>query len=480
MAFGSASSRQYQNDYPLIWFTDKDAWTLADAYEGVQVFGGPGSGKTSGSGKALAESFLHSGMGGLILTAKPGEPDLWRHYAQAAGRERQLVIFSPSQPWRFNFMDYELSRQGDGAGLTGNLINLFLTVAEVSQAGQVSNESYWRDSLTELLRRAIDLLAVAKGSVSLPYLSSVIQSAPYSPDQAHSPEWMNNSFCAACIRDGLERIEQDRNLHPARVRDFQQAALYWSEQFPNIAEKTRSIFVSMFSGMAQRILSGSMYDLFCTDTNITPDACEKGALILLDLPVMTYREDGRFVQVLFKYCWQQWVERRRGNGETRPVFLWADEAQRFITSYDAQFRAVAREARCATVFLTQNLPTYYSALGGNESARYATEALLGNLQTKIFHANGCKITNEWASELFAREYRTHIDTTLPGAASSQQTEGSTRREDEQLVKPLEFQTLKKGGAASGMLTEAIISQAGRQWRGNGNRTYLYSEFSQVN
>ena len=55
------------DDTPLLYISDHpdDAWTLRDDYEGVQVFGGTGAGKTSGSGQALAESFLRAGMGGI-------------------------------------------------------------------------------------------------------------------------------------------------------------------------------------------------------------------------------------------------------------------------------------------------------------------------------------------------------------------------------------------------------------------------------
>ncbi len=52
-------------------------WTLKDAFEGVQVFGGTGSGKSSGSGKALALAFLEANLGGLVLTAKTDERLAW-------------------------------------------------------------------------------------------------------------------------------------------------------------------------------------------------------------------------------------------------------------------------------------------------------------------------------------------------------------------------------------------------------------------
>ena len=39
-------------------------WSLNDAFQGVQVFGATGSGKSSGSGQALARAFLEANLGG--------------------------------------------------------------------------------------------------------------------------------------------------------------------------------------------------------------------------------------------------------------------------------------------------------------------------------------------------------------------------------------------------------------------------------
>jgi hypothetical protein len=36
------------------------------------------------------------------------------------------------------------------------------------------------------------------------------------------------------------------------------------------------------------------------------------------------------------------------------VFPWADEAQNFVTPFDAEYQAVARSAGGCTVYLTQN------------------------------------------------------------------------------------------------------------------------------
>ena len=127
---------------PLLAFSDSDTFTVRHACEGVAVFGATGSGKTSGSGKALAMSFLQSGFGGLVLTVKPDDRQTFTEYAREAGREESVLVFSPDDKYRFNFLDYELHRAGRGGGNTENIVNLFLTVLEAGEQGKSGGDDY--------------------------------------------------------------------------------------------------------------------------------------------------------------------------------------------------------------------------------------------------------------------------------------------------------------------------------------------------
>src|SRR5690349_14787729 len=82
------ASRQFHPfdlNFPLLSLTPQDAFTVGHAVEGVHISGGNGSGKSSGPGKALIKAYMRAGMGMLMLTAKPGEYDLIRRYAEETG-----------------------------------------------------------------------------------------------------------------------------------------------------------------------------------------------------------------------------------------------------------------------------------------------------------------------------------------------------------------------------------------------------------
>jgi len=89
----------YDLDIPLIELSGSDSvagvWSVRNAVEGVQIFGGIGSGKTSGSGRMLALKYLAAGFGGLVLTVKPDEKDVWVDYCAKTGRTKDLLPALP-------------------------------------------------------------------------------------------------------------------------------------------------------------------------------------------------------------------------------------------------------------------------------------------------------------------------------------------------------------------------------------------------
>lgn len=465
-------------------------WCLKDAFEGVQIFGGTGSGKSSGSGQALARAFLESNFGGLVMTAKNDEVLAWRKYAAAAGRQKDLLIVEPGSPHRFNFLKYELKRPGSGAGHTENLVNLFCSVLESSERkqGGGGGDAYWQRTLKQLLRNAIDLAVLAMDTIDLPSLYKIITSAPASPEEAASEAWRKQSDCYGLLALAAGRAEASR-----RVGDLELTTDFWMREFPSLAHETRSVIVSTFTSMADCFLRGMLRELFCGELNFGPEDSFAGKIIVFNLPVKEFNELGQFAQVLFKYIWQRAVERRIPAGMkrkdvqkiARPVFLWADESQFFVNSYDALFQSTARSSRACTVYLTQNLPSYFSAFGG-ANARSDAESFLGNLQTKIFHANGDPTTNNWAADSIGKtrqaQFYGGLSEALAQGGSANQSAGGSMVVD-YVIQPQEFTMLQTGGPECDFAVGSVLFQGGRRWVGSRKgqdvvQNYIRPEFQQ--
>jgi type IV secretory pathway TraG/TraD family ATPase VirD4 len=489
--FGSRRRKQqlaeaWSLSLPLMKFSRDDTWTIGNACEGTLVLGATGSGKSSGSGRQIALSFLQSGFGGIVLTAKAEERRLWENYAEVAGRLKDLICFGPGEPWRFNFLDSEL-RFRNSVLLTDNIVSYFMTVMEIAERGQGQgggreDEGYWRKALKQLLRNAVDLLVFATGSVSVPDLYRIVISAAKSLEKAGSDEWKASSFCYQCLGKADKASKS-----ASQKSDFGIVADYFLLEFPALSDKTRSVIVSTFTSCIDVLNRGVLRELFCTTTNLTPNATEEGKIILIDLPVKEFREVGQFAQVLWKYAFQRSIERRDVRVNPRPVFLWADEAQNFITpSYDFQFQTTCRSSRVAVVLLSQNISNFYAALGGNEKARVETDSLVGNLNTKILHANGDAVSNEWASRMIGRCRQFFMNSEqqpdnemayLLGFNQPGQNSAGLSEQYEFEVQPSVFTTLRTGGLQHRGLIDAIVFQNGKRFGASG-RTWLQTTFKQ--
>lgn len=448
-------------------------WTIRNAVEGVQIFGGIGSGKTSGSGRTLALKYLAAGFGGLVLTVKPDERKDWQEYCRLTNREHDLIIVSPGGNNFFNFLEYESRGQNDNVSVTENIVQVLKTVIRASEeksAGK-SEDPFWEVALDMLISNIIDLCLLAKTSISVRQLYEIAQGVPqkgrangkaFSEVYTKAKQYVSDKveeWRKSLPPEQRAAIESGGNLegeiynHITDARRFMFVNQFFAETYLNLSEKTRSVIDFSFSGFLFSLLREPVYSLFCHNAStFTPEDSRQGKIILIDLPVKLYHKAGRDCQVLFKYIWQRAME--KGHDNDRPVFLWADEAQNFLHEYDAEYQATARSSRIATVYISQNLPNYYASMGGTKS-EYRVKSFLGTLGTKIFHANGDIETNKYASDLIGEAFYNHTSQTFAhsqnGGSSS-----TTSLKLEKLVRPEAFGQLRSGGGVNGKSVDGIL------------------------
>jgi len=103
---------------------------------------------------------------------------------------------------------------------------------------------------------------------------------------------------------------------------------------------------------------------------------------------------------------------------------------------------------------------------------------MGVLQTKIFCANTCPTTNEWASKIFSKSWQSKstfgVNHDAKGGRSSNSGAAESR---EYNVEPDQFITLAKGGPQNRYIVQSIIFGGGRVFRSTGT-TALRTQFHQ--
>lgn len=476
---------------PLINWSREDVWTARSATENTLIVGSSGAGKTTGSGRALALALLGTARAGmLVCAAKADEVALWQEYAAAAGRSDDLRVICPGGPWRFNPVSYELERKGAVASAE-SVVGLLESILECADrqgnvGGARDTEPYWRLATKQLIRSFVDLLILATGTVTIESLYRAVIAAPQSLDDVRSEQWRESSYCFQLLTEADKRTKGT-----AKTRDFALVADYILCEFAALAQKTRSIIVSNFTSQIDPMQRGVLREIFGTDTTVTPDDCENGAIIVCGLPTQTFRETGLIANTALKYCWQRSMEARQVTTDSRLACLWCDEFQVFIRPSDAQFLATCRSSRVGCVLLTQGVPGVYAALGGGEMGKAQADSIFGNCSTKILHANSDPQTNDWAASVIGRSrqfmasgnssYSAEDETNaaigmgwLPRSGSSS---AGFSEVFEYEVQPREFTRLRTGGPANHGLVDAMVFQNGKVFKESG-RNWLPVTFKQ--
>lgn len=468
-------AEEWDLDQVVLSLAPFDALTLRHAVEGIAIFGGVGAAKTTGSAAQILLGFLSLGMGGLYCCVKPGDRELIEWYAAQTGRADSLIIVSPSQPWRCNLLKYALKRPGMEGSRTEQVVSVLMTIAETAERGEKGgggrNDRFWEQSKRSLLRDAVEICVRATGEISMAMVDEFIASAPQTHEQVHEAAWQQKSLCYRLVEQGDQREMTQRER-----KDFDRAARFFLREFIDMPPETRGSVLASYRVMADVLLRGQMADLFDGATNFVPDVAFDGAVIVLDLPVKVYGQAGVHVQSAFKYLFEVAAEQRDVKANSRPAFLFMDEAHELITDYDMQFFATARSARIASVLISQNISNYFAAMGG-ESGRHRIEGVLGNLSTKIFHSNGHAQTNKWASDMIADEMQTRVSFHGSRERTGMGTGGGSEAPGKKVLES-EFTMLSKGGPENDYLTQTILFQSGRRFAANNGQPYLYVTFRQ--
>lgn len=482
---------RYNLDQPLIELVSssgKSYLTARSQIEGTAIFGGIGSGKTSGSGRLIALKYLLAGWGGLVLTVKPTDKQDWEQYCELTGRQNDLLVIEPGGKHSFNFLAYESSQAIGQDALIDNIVDVLKTVIRASQeqGGGRADEKFWQDSLDMLLFNVMDLCKLAYGRVTVTQMFDIAQTMPKTVEDIEADPETGKSkafsrafkiarkFVNAQIDNwGTTLSEKERERMANNDAYYEEAILdaipdarllhhiaqFFFDNFIPLSEKTRSIIELSFLSFLFRLMRNPIFSLFCKHpSTLTPEDSLKGKIILINLPVKEYHKVGRDIQILVKYLWQRAMERRKIAENGTPVFLWADEAQNFIHEKDAEFQATARSSRVATVYLSQNMNGYLAAMGGQQSEA-RVKAFLGTLATKIFHANADFDTNEYASKLIGDAYFVDESESVTVAQHYSQTRGRSLKL-ERVVRPEQCINLRTGGPKNDYRIEGYLHRQG--------------------
>jgi hypothetical protein len=484
----AATSKGDLLSHNLLNWAPRDPFPMRDLLRSVAIFGASGSGKTSGSGYQLAKALVaktgkrrqlrgqsYGGtIGGLILASKPEDRQFWQKNFHEAGRDIDLIIFSPQTEWRFNFIDFIHKNGGD----TRDITEAIMVMGETMEQGENPNrDPFWKEQNRRMIHNAVQILILAKGRVTAPDIQQFITTAALTPATLGTPEFLH-TFHSQCMEQAFS------NLHTAiEKHDYQLAADYWIKEYPVMADKTRSSVQMGALGILHVFNTGIVRELVSTTTNVSPIVMDSGMWILVDMPISSYGAAGAFILSGWKYLTQRHILHRYINDNTAATAIWSDEYQKVANSFDPQFLAECRSHRGCMVCLTQSIHSLYTRI--QQAGEHGADALLTNFYHKIFHAVGDDKTAAYASSLIGKRLKMRVDASIgpqEGGAwealyGEPKVSASTSQSIENILENREFmQGLRTGGPANGMVVDGIVVRSGEPF--SNGEAWMRVAFSQ--
>ena len=444
-----------------------DLFTYRDMMLGLMMFGAIGTGKSSGGGQFVAAEMLSHGFGGLILTAKGEETQTWLDYAKRMGRSQDVILINESNQNRFNFLDYENKRSkksskhaSRGGGLTRNIYDIFGELSEVITTKEKA-DGYFSKTAESVFIYVVTLLKVFRKTLSVEEIVEMVGSLPTSDADLQDPNRFFNQL-EARANQHFKQNPSDKTTSDGK--DILLALRYLKNNFKDMPEKQRGGVTGVFDTLLDPFLLGNIREQFCTTTNVVPEDTFDGKLIIVDYPTLEYGKEGRIIQVIWKMMWQRAVKARITKNNQRPVFLWADECQEFVTQSDRPFLNVMRSQYATVVYLTQNIPNMVKLLG-----KEGTDALLSGFRNFLYHQNDCTKTNSWAAEKVGREWQAKYSFNTQTAGEQERGGSSVSDSYHFKLDPTYFQDLMYGSTNHNLLVEAVFWRASDPWVLSGMR-----------
>jgi hypothetical protein len=456
-------------DPALLMLTPKDPLTSHQAYEGVFAVGGTGSGKSSTLAHLMA-AYMKRRAGMLILTANVEDFAHVLKLARENGRGADVIRFSPGGEYRFDFLNHELTSPGGSVATASALMQDIVDFSTRTQS-QSTPDPFWPLASAEQIKAAISVVFHATGRCSVADVYSLITTMPATIEEVNTPEFAQ-SECGKFLLAAEAKGENP---------DVTLAADYILRGWPKMGERTQGNVAANTRNCLGRFMHGQIRELVASGvTNCSPQDVLDGKIVVIDTPVLKYREPGQFVQIVWKLALQRAALRRET--PDKDIVLWADEAQLHALPTDSGVQAVARKHKLVNVAITQNLPLLFSVLKNRDDAI----AWVSNLQTKFIFANGDRETNEYWSALFGQSKQLLGSSSLSTKpydmvndmlGSPEQGNYSVSEHFLPDVRPEAFTKLRKGSRENSLIVECFIFQGGRIF--SNGKTWLKASFKQL-
>jgi len=368
-------------------------------YRGSLVVGQPGSGKTRTILMPLFRSILgatgnspHDKASFIVVDAKNEFAPFVAQALREVGREEDLIVLRPGLAFYNPLASPFLT--------TGEMVEKIISLATHTNRDPMrrgrGDEAFWANALRSLLTSVINATrTIHAGQITFASLNEIFRVINKFPNASAAMEWMRENDLTEETIEGIRDflLLPEEKTRPCVATSMANTIYFWkNEPLRRLTTPSQSLPAINPIDIVHR---GKVLLISCTSaaygTSISPlhVALKEHffSTLLARDEIEVCGEDGHWGPI----------------NQTRPVFIFADEAQSYLTPDSTMGELVAldrlRSFRGAYVAATQNLASIHSVMG---DPAHATR-LISLFANQFFLSNICPHTAKQAEHVLGKK-----------------------------------------------------------------------------
>ena len=366
-------------------------------YQNILVTGTIGTGKTSSIMYPFTKQLIdyysnnkNEKISMLVLDVKGNYYEQVLHYSKLANRLEDVVIIDLSGNVTYNPLD----KPNLTPVVLANRLKTILTIFSPN-----NQESYWLDKIEQVITECIKFCRLYNnGYVTFSEIHKLVLFDNY----------FNEKLSVT------KTLFRNNNLSEEQIYDLLTCIDFFEKEFFSLDQRTLSILRSEISRITNLFISDyNVSKVFCPPKNkITfsgfKESIENGKIVVLNMNIAEYRNLSKIIASYLKLDFQTEVLSQLKNYNSRKTAFISDEYHEYVTTTDADFFSVSREAKCINIVATQSYSSIRNALKDDISSN----VIIQNLINKIWFRTDDLYTIEEIQKQLGKEEQEKISTTI--------------------------------------------------------------------
>ena len=421
---------------------------------GVLCLGAPSSGKTTCVRDTILAAEIHSRrFSGFIVPVKQSDPADSISLFHALSAIEDVISWGEETGHRCNFFEYQLRQPNSVSTNCEIVVQSFQQLREISSHGSRSGDRFWEEASNKQLRDTVFPLALAYRTLDAGTMARFMRSAPLTHEQRNDPAWRDASFYFQTFSLALKNANT-----ASEIRELEICLDSWNSRI-DFDWKTRTNVDQTCYALLDPLIREAAAPLISGESTFDPHTVMRDRKWVVPLfTILGQHEPARYALVLAKFFFLRTALAREVTLETSSFSMVCDEAQLTTTKFDAEACTVGRSQKLCPMYLTQGVNPLRALSGDAELGRVQADTLLQTLGIKVFCANSCSDTNQWASEVIGSQMTAvatgnwqhgEADDWSPLWGGPLKSSGGFHMQNQPLVFPIEFSRLQKASPALG-------------------------------